>query len=192
MKKKVGIFGGTFDPIHIGHIITTRYVLEKRNLDKIIFIPCNISPLKIDVDSTLPQHRLNMLKLAIEGLPHFDYSEFEINKGEISYTVDTLIELRKKYDEIELIIGYDNLIVFDKWHKPDQIFDLAKVVVMKRNADVHVKSNHIYFDEAIILDTPTIEISSTDIRDRIKKGLSIDYLVPQKIKEYIVDNGLYK
>lgn len=188
---KIGIFGGTFDPVHVGHIITTHFVLEKRGLDKIIFIPCNISPLKTSVESSSPTHRLNMLKLAIEGLPQFECSDYEINKGDVSYTYDTLLEMKKKYDYLELIIGYDNLIVFDKWKNPDKIFEIANVVAMKRNSDTEIKIAHKYFEQAIILDTPAIEISSTEIRDRVNKKLPIDYLVPEKVKEYILTNGLY-
>lgn len=188
---KVGIFGGTFDPVHIGHITTTRFVLEKRGLDKIIFIPCNISPLKTSVESSSPIHRLNMLKLAIEGLPQFEYSDYEIKKGDVSYTYDTLLEMKKYYAHLELIIGYDNLVVFDKWKNPDKIFEAANVVAMKRNTDTEIKIAHKYFDKAIVLDTPTIEISSTEIRERVTKKLPIDYLVPEKVKEYILTNGLY-
>lgn len=192
MINKIGIFGGTFDPVHIGHLITTQFVLEKRSLDKIIFIPSNISPLKRDNLNSSPDHRLSMLKLAVDGNPKFDISNFELEKGNVSYTYDTLCEMKKKYREIELIIGYDNLVVFDKWYKPDEIFELADVVVMKRSCDEDKVVNHKYFDKAIILDTPGIEISSTEIRNRVKNNLPIDYLVPQKVKEYIFSNGLYK
>ena len=188
---KVGIFGGTFDPVHIGHIITTRFVLEKRGLDKIIFIPCNISPLKTSVESSFPIHRLNMLKLAIEDIPQFEFSDYEINKGDVSYTYDTLLEMKKYYEHLELIIGFDNLIVFDKWKNPDKIFEIANVVAMKRNTETEIKIAHKYFDKTIVLDTPTIEISSTEIRERVTKKLPVDYLVPEKVKEYILTNGLY-
>ncbi len=192
MINKVGIFGGTFDPVHVGHLITTQFVLEKRSLDKIIFLPCNISPLKRDNLNSSPKHRLAMLKLATNDNPRFDISNFELEKGAVSYTYDTLCEMKKNYRHIELIIGYDNLVVFDKWHKPDEIFELADVVVMKRSYDEHKVANHKYFNKAIVVDTPGIEISSTEIRNRVKNNLPIDYLVTQKVKEYIFSNGLYK
>jgi nicotinate-nucleotide adenylyltransferase len=192
MKQKIGIFGGTFDPVHIGHIITTRFVLEQRKLDRIVFIPCNISPLKTNINSTTSEHRLNMLKLAVENHPQFDFSDYEIQKGEVSFTFDTLCEMQKKYSEIELIIGYDNLVLFDKWKNPDGIFDITKVVVMKRHGTSAEKPTNKYFDKAIILDTPSIEISSTEIRERVKNNLPIDFLVPEKVKEYIYQNKLYK
>ncbi|MEJ5350042.1 MAG: nicotinate-nucleotide adenylyltransferase [Melioribacteraceae bacterium] len=191
MNQKIGIFGGTFDPIHYGHLITTQYVLEKRKLDKIIFIPCYISPHKTNQNISNPVHRLNMLKLAIEKIPYFELNDYEIRKGNISYTYNTILELRKTYNYIELIIGYDNLIVFDKWHKPDEILDLVKLIVMKRTIDKEPETKNKYFEKAIILDTPTIEISSTDIRDRVKKNMPIDFLVPEKVKSYIHEHKLY-
>jgi nicotinate-nucleotide adenylyltransferase len=166
----VGIYGGTFDPVHVGHIITAQRVLEKRKLDKIIFIPAYISPLKTDKKYAPPEHRLNMLKLGLEETDNFITSDIELKRKNISYTIDTLKELKKTYDEIELIIGYDNLLVFHKWHKPDEILELCKLVVLHRK----------------------VEISSTEIRERIENNLPIDFLVPLKVKEYIYNNGLYK
>ncbi len=190
--KSVGIFGGSFDPVHFGHLITTSFVYESQNLEKIIFVPNYISPLKTDQKPTEAVHRINMLKLAIEQYPFFDYSDFEIMRDEISYTVDTLLELKKKYQSIELIIGFDNLVVFDKWRSPEKIFEMAKVIVMKRKTDVSPPEHNKFFDRAVIIDTPTIDISSTEIRNRVKEGRPIDYLVPEKVKEYIYRNRLYK
>ncbi len=189
---KIGLLGGSFDPIHNGHLITAHSVLEQRNLDKIILMPCNISPLKTEILPTDDFHRFNMVKCAVEDISQFEVSDYEINKGDVSFTIDTLVEFSKLYDDIELIIGYDNLAVFDKWKNPDAIFDLCKVVVMKRSMDNIPNSKNIYFDKAIFVPTPSIDISSTDIRKRIKNELPIDFLVPQKVKEYIYKNGLYK
>ena len=189
--KTIGVFGGSFDPIHIGHLTTSFDVLKRRSLDKIIFVPCHISPHKTDQIPTEDIHRLNMVNLAIEDSPLFESCDYEIGKGDVSYTYDTLVELRKKYNNIELIIGFDNLVVFDKWHRPDDIFKLAKVVVLKREIDNIPGVHNKYFDSAILLDTPLINISSTEIRNRVKNGLPIDYLVPQKVKEYISRHRLY-
>lgn len=190
--KAVGVFGGSFDPIHIGHLITTSLVYEKRNLEKIIFIPNNISPLKADQTPASSFHRMNMLKLAVESFPYFEVSDCEINRSGVSYTYDTLLELKKFYPKLELIIGYDNLLVFDKWHLPEKILELAIVVVMKRSTDTESVTKNKFFDSAIIINTPTIEISATEIRKRVKDGLSIEYLVPKSVKEYISKNSLYK
>ncbi len=188
----VGIVGGSFDPVHHGHLITAQDVALKRNLEKVFFIPCYISPHKVNVEYSSPEHRVNMLKLAIEDHPLFEFSDFEINRKEISYTVNTLMEFSKKYDEIELIIGFDNLLKFDSWKEPDTILKLAKLIVMKRHIDTDTKIYHKYFGEAVYVDTPTIEISGTEIRERIRKNLPIDYLVPPSVKNYIFENNLYR
>lgn len=188
--SKVGIYGGTFDPIHIGHLITTQSVLEQRQLDKIIFIPCFISPHKQTIISSSEIHRLNMLKLALAENPKFDFSTYEIDRKGISYSIDTIKEIKKYYDEIDLIIGYDNLLVFETWKEPDEIIKLVNLVVLKR---IFNKSNswNRFFENAIFLETPTIEISSSQIRERVKKNLSIDYLVPSQVNEYIKQYKLY-
>jgi len=189
---KIGLLGGTFNPIHLGHLITAQSLLEKRGYEKIIFIPCYISPLKTDTIVTKPIHRLKMLELAIEDSLYFESSSFEIDKLGVSYTIDTVLEFKKRYDNLELIIGYDNLLVFDKWHRPDDIFKEISVTVISRLSAP--KENHInrFFPLANIVNTPVIEISSTQIRDRIKKNLPIDYFTPQKVIDYIIKNSLYK
>lgn len=188
----VGIYGGTFDPVHNGHLITAQSVLEKRKLEKIIFIPAYISPLKTDREHTESKHRLKMVELAIEDNSNFIATDIELKRKNVSYTIDTLKELKKSYDDIELIIGYDNLIVFHKWYKPDKILELCKLLVLHREVDKEPEKKNIYFDKAILLDTPTIDISSTDIRLRLANDLPIDELVPLKVKEYIYKNRIYK
>jgi nicotinate-nucleotide adenylyltransferase len=190
--KAVGVFGGSFDPIHLGHLITSYDVLEKRNLEKIIFVPCHISPHKEHQVPTDDAHRLNMIKLAIEHFPFFEVNDYEIRQDGISYTLNTLIELKKYYSNIELIIGFDNLLVFESWYQPDEILKIAKLVVMKREPDNAGSFKNKYFESAIILDTVLIDISSTEIRSRIINNESIDYLVPTKVKDYIEQQGLYK
>lgn len=190
--QKIGIYGGTFDPIHFGHLITAQSVFELRKLDKILFIPSFISPLKTDQMSSSPEDRIKMLKLAIKDIPHFDYTDFEIKKKNISYTIETIKELRKTYKYIELIIGYDNLLVFDKWKNPDELLKLVKLVVLQRKVtDEKIRKNN-YFKDAIFIKTPLIDISGTDIRNRVMCGKSINFLVPQKVMAYIYKQNLYK
>ena len=190
--KAVGILGGTFDPIHHGHLITARAVAEKRDLEKIILIPANISPHKINTNHTEAHHRFKMLDLSIQNEPLFECSDYEVEKGDISYTIDTIKEMKKKYSNLELIIGYDNLVKFDKWHKPEEIISLVKLIVMKREMDKEVEIDHEFAEKAQIIDTPTIEISATDIRQRVMDNLSIEYLVTKEVKEYIYKNKLYR
>lgn len=189
--SKVGIFGGTFDPIHLGHLITAQSVKEIRNLDKIIFIPAYISPHKTDAKPSSPEDRLKMIKIAVDGVPFFDCSDIEVNKGGISYTVDTLRELKKYYNKIEFIIGYDNIFTFHTWKEPDEIFKLADVIVLKRRSSHPPQFEDKYFRQAIFVQTRGIEISATDIRERVKSGMPINFLVPPKVMEYIYNHKLY-
>ncbi len=187
--KPVGLFGGTFDPIHIGHLITAQSVFEIRRLKKIIFMPAYVSPLKVDYHSASSEDRTKMVELAIKDYPYFELSRYEIEKHRISYTIDTLVNLKKRYDEIELIIGYDNYLVFDKWKKADEILQLAKVIVLRRRVVKY--ENILHDDRFIFIDNPIIQITSTEIRDRVRKGMPIDFFVHPKVKDYIEKKNLY-
>lgn len=187
----VGIFGGTFDPIHIGHLITAQALRELRGLEKIIFIPAFISPHKVNVKSLESEHRLKLIQLSIDEIPYFEYSDIELKAAKISYTVDTLRNLKQEYDNLELIIGYDNIIDFNTWKEPDEILRLAKLIVLRRKTSVEPEKKDNYFNSAVFVETPTIEISSSEIRNRIANNLPIDFLVPRKVKEYIYKHKLY-
>lgn len=187
---KAGIFGGTFDPIHIGHLITAQAVLIERKLDLIIFMPCYISPHKTGRNAAPPEHRLKMVKLAIEGKDKFTCSSYEIEKEEVSFTIDTIRHLKETYSQLELIIGYDSLLNFETWKDPDKIVELVKLVVMKRSS-LDNKSNK-FFKDAIFVDTPIVDISSTEIREKRRKNLPLDFLVTDKVLKYITEHDLYK
>ena len=189
--SKVGIFGGTFDPIHLGHLITAQSVREIRNLDKIIFIPAFISPHKSEVKTSSPEDRLNMIKLSVNDISFFDYSDMEIKKGGVSYTVDTLRELKKQYEELEFIIGYDNIFSFHTWKDPDEILKLAKIIVLKRKSSHPPPFKDEYYRQAVFVETRGIEISATDIRERVKNEMPINFLVPLNVMEYIYNHKLY-
>lgn len=188
--SRIGVYGGTFDPIHNGHLITAQAVKEIRGLDKIIFIPAFVSPHKVNIISSSNEHRFNMLKLAIKDIDYLECSDVEIKKHQISYTINTINELKNAYKNIELIIGYDNILKFDTWKNPEEIIKLVKLVVLKRKSNIEGKNNP-YFDKAEFVDTPLIEISATAIRERVKNGKPIDFLVPDKVKQYIYKNNLY-
>ncbi len=190
--SRIGIYGGTFDPIHYGHLITAQAVRELRNLDKIIFIPSFISPHKEGFIISEPAHRINMLKLAIDKIPYFGWSDFEIKRERVSYTIDTLTEMKKKYDDIELIVGADNIKTFDRWKSPEEILGLATLIVLRRRTEADTGNRNNYTDKAVFLETPRIDISGTIIRQRVKQGLPIDFLVPQGVIKYIYDSKLYK
>ncbi|HUX93936.1 MAG TPA: nicotinate-nucleotide adenylyltransferase [Ignavibacteriaceae bacterium] len=188
----VGIFGGTFDPIHTGHLITAQAVRELRGLDKIIFIPAFISPHKTEIPTLSPEHRFAMVKLAIKNIPYFDFSDLEINTATISYTIETLRVLIKKYNKIELIIGYDNILKFSSWKEPDEILKLAKIIVLNRKLTQEPIDKDRFYNSALFVDTPTIEISSSEIRERVSKNLPLNFLVPEEVQKYIYHFNLYK
>ena len=190
--SKVGLFGGTFDPIHHGHLITAQSVKELRTLDKIIFVPAFISPHKQHEKASSAEHRLNMLKLALNDIPFFECSDFEIKQHTISYTIDTLREFKKYFDEIDLIIGYDNIFKFHTWKEPDEILKLANVIVLKRKSSHPLDFVDKYVEAATFVQTRGIEISATDIRNRVHAGLPIHYLVPKIVENYIYKHKLYK
>jgi nicotinate-nucleotide adenylyltransferase len=191
---KIGIFGGTFDPVHNGHLITALNVASIRNLDKILFIPCFISPHKTEQRASSAPHRMEMLKLAIQANEKFSLSDYEIKREGISYTIDTINYLKKSYKNIELIIGYDNFAKFATWKEPDKIIELVKLVVLKRsyNDIDSVSGENKFFNYAVFVDTPLIDISSTEIREHIRLNLPIDHLVPESVMKYIIDKKLYK
>lgn len=207
--KKIGIFGGSFNPPHLGHLILAERIVEKLKLDKLIFIPAHIPPHKKKSSIIDPIHRTKMLKLSISGKKYFDISDIEIKRGGTSFTYDTLLELHKKYKDtlFYLVIGEDNFKDFCYWKNYKQIFKLAQVVVIKRavdpenlqlkmssgaDEDCMSKTNkEITKKQFIFVDTPLMDISSTEIRKRVKSGKNIDYFVTPAVKNYILKNKLY-
>jgi nicotinate-nucleotide adenylyltransferase len=187
----VGLFGGSFNPIHFGHLITSQRVMEIRKLDKIILMPCNISPFKIEASDLLEGHtRIRMLELAVGNNPNYKIDNFELKRGGVSFTYNTIIHLKQMYSNIELIIGFDQLVEFDRWYKAEEIVKEARLVVLKREIDTPGNRN-MFEEKAEFVDTPTIDISGTEIRNRIRAGLSIEYLVPKTVADYIKQEKLY-
>ena len=193
---KVGLYGGTFDPIHIGHLLLAEWTRVKLNLNKIIFLPALIPPHKQDHAITKPQSRLQMVQLAIQENPYFQASDFEIEKGDISYSIETILRFKELYHlsnrQLYFLVGADSIIDFPAWRAPDKILQNCRVVVYRRpNFDL-LTAQTKYMSKVIQIDNPIIEISSSDIRQRVSKGYSIKYLVPYCIEEFIFNNALYK
>ncbi|CUS78778.1 nicotinate-nucleotide adenylyltransferase [Candidatus Kryptonium thompsonii] len=193
---RVGIFGGTFNPPHIGHLIVAEFIREEANLDKIIFIPCASPPHKQSPEylsqMASSQHRFEMVKIAIKGNPFFEVSDIEIKRGGISYTVETvsyLVEKFPKYD-FYLLIGADQFEEFHTWRDPDEIVKKVHLLVFNRYGYVIPESKFSPFAKFITI--PNIDISASAIRERVRAGKSIRYLVPSEVEEYIYANGLYK
>lgn len=187
----IGVFGGTFDPPHIGHLIVAEHAREELGLNKILFIPSAISPHKQDHHLSEPQFRLEMVHLAVLGHTFFEPSDVEIKRGGVSYTVDTLRKLKEIHPGVSLtlLVGLDNLAEFNAWKSPDIIFQLASVAVMTR------PGFKCYGNESskkfILCKVPDIEVSSSDIRERFRNGKSIRFLVPKAVESYINFRGLY-
>ncbi len=179
--------GGTFDPIHHGHLILARDAREALDLHRIIFVPNCRSPHKPGSFAAPPELRAAMLRAAIDGEPGFEIDEVEILRGGTSYTIDTALYLRMLYPEADLfyLIGEDNLAELHTWRRIDELLLLVQLVVMARGADGPA---HPY----ITLHQRRIDISATDIRGRIAKGESIRYLVPDKVRAIIENHQLYR
>ena len=179
--------GGTFDPIHNGHLILGRDARDTLDLRKLIFVPNNRSPHKIGGCATPAELRAAMVRAAIEGEHGFEMEDAEILRGGASYTIDTILHLRALQPEAEFLylIGEDNLAELHTWRRVDELHHLVQLVVMARGAD---GPPHPY----ITLHQRRIDISSTEIRARIAKGQSIRYLVPDKVREIIEKNQLYR
>jgi|ETNmetMinimDraft_20_1059909.scaffolds.fasta_scaffold17846_3 nicotinate-nucleotide adenylyltransferase len=191
MIPKIGILGGTFDPIHFGHFSLARSSYEELNLDKIILIPTNYPWLKKPFNLTESSHRIKMIELFIKNINWLELSNIDILRGGNSYTKDTLEELKTIFSEetkMYLIIGSDSLIDFPKWKDHKEILELAEIVVAKRPG---FETNLKDLQEFNTLNSSMLNISSTIVRSNIKKGLSIDGLISLEVKNYINNNKLY-
>ncbi|MEX1045578.1 MAG: nicotinate (nicotinamide) nucleotide adenylyltransferase [Chthoniobacterales bacterium] len=181
-----GILGGSFDPIHHGHLILARAALEELGLDRILFIPANMSPHKTDTTPATAQDRLAMLQLAIGNERGFEALDLELHRPPPSFTVETLRELRSNHpdDEFTLLIGADNVAKFETWREPDEIRRLAHLAVLDR------AKHDAAHDWPVV--RRLVDLSSTDIRARVAAGRSIRYLTPAPVCDYITAHGLYR
>ncbi|MDU3087432.1 MAG: nicotinate-nucleotide adenylyltransferase [Peptoniphilus harei] len=198
--KKYGIFGGSFNPIHYGHLMICEYIKEEMGLDKVIFIPTGNPPHK-DLGVSA-EDRYEMVRLAISPNPDFEISDIETTRVKLSYTVDTIRELKKIYKEEKLyfLIGLDSLFQLKTWKKIGDLSQEIEFVVALRPGyiDKEEINNEIDFlrknfgTKINLIKTPLYEISSTDLRDRIHEGKSLRYLIPKKVLDYIEESGFYK
>ena len=163
---KICIFGGTFDPIHTGHLIIAEFVRDALKLDQILFMPTNVPPHKNPTDITDASMRLEMTDLAIKENKHFKVSSYEIDKGGISYTVDTLQYLRDNFgltkQDTFLLIGADSLLDLESWHRPNRIVNFCRIVVVRRPGCRFDDSINLYAKEILEIDAPLLDISSTE------------------------------
>jgi len=194
------LFGGSFDPVHIGHILIARDVREHLGAEKVIFIPAYHAPLK-EGHGASPQDRLAMLRLAVEGEESFEVEDWEIRRGGISYTVDTLEFLLPRLgSKPYLLLGADSVLKLHLWKEPQRVLNLARVVVVDRGGNVERVQVYLrkHFPELregedlILLPVRRIDISATEIRRRLREGRSIYCMVPERVENYIRERGLYR
>ena len=197
---RIGIMGGTFDPVHMGHLLAAEQCREQLGLDQLRFIPAYVSPFKLDKQAAQPKHRLEMLQLATQSNPSFRVDDRELSRGGTSFTVDTLRELKAEQPESELVflMGADSLAEFDKWREPAEICRLAKVVVVARGGtpppDLLMLSRFLPSGsqaEQHVITMPQCEISSSGIRQAIAAGRSVRYQVPAAVAAYVEQHRLY-
>ncbi len=199
--KKVGILGGTFNPVHMAHLIIADTAQEAAGLDEVLFIPSGCSYLKDSTEILSAKDRIRMTGLAIEDNPGFALSTIETEREGNSYTCDTLLELKRRYPEQEyyLILGADNLFSMERWKNPEVVFQNSRILAAvrggKKQADMEKKIAELeekYDAKISLLPVKHIDISSSAIRDKIAAGQSIRYMLPEKVRQYILRNHLYE
>ncbi len=197
---RVGVIGGTFDPIHIAHLVIAEEARVRLDLERVVFVPAGTPPHKVDYDLSSAEHRLAMVELAIATNPYFVLSRVDIERSGPCYTVETIKLLKDKWGpgvEIYFIMGQDSLVDILTWHEPQRLIQLCHLVVLGRPG---YKANLEELEALLpgvtsrthILNSPELAISSSDIRQRVREGLPIKYQVPEAVEEYIYAHGLYR
>jgi len=186
---RLGLLGGSFNPIHHGHLITAIRAAEAARLDRVLFIPAAVSPLKNGDELAPARDRWAMLRLALRGTPLFEASDLELRRGGVSYTVDTLRELRRRTDaRLFWILGTDAARLLPRWKSIDEVRRLASFIIVSRPGDRVVRK----MPKDLIIRAPLLELSSSEIRERVRRGLSIRYMLPDAVERYLRRKGLYR
>jgi nicotinate-nucleotide adenylyltransferase len=211
---RIGIFGGTFNPVHQGHLIAAEEIRQRFQLQRIIFVPSARPPHKPNLELMDAKHRLEMARLAIEGNPHFDISSIELDRSGYSYSVETVQSFRKEFGEdaaLFFIIGADAFPELNSWHEPERLIGLCNFIVLSRpgfsfdevfqrveetfGIKDHEEKDRVSLPNGHFLylaEITPVGISSTLIRSRIREGGAIKYLLPEPVESYILSNNLYK
>jgi nicotinate-nucleotide adenylyltransferase len=204
MTARIGVMGGTFDPIHHGHLVAAAEVHHAFSLDRVVFVPTGSPWQKSDSPVTPAEQRLEMTELAIASNDAFDVSRIEVDRGGPTYTVDTLRELHGRElhgramradgaSELYFITGADAILEILTWKDPDEALELATFVAVTRPGHELADLGPLAFkDRVVVLEIPALAISSTDIRRRVAEGRPIRYLVPDAVASYIAEHGLYR
>lgn len=196
---RAGIFGGSFNPVHSGHVKLARFAKEELGLDKLIIVPANVSPFKIE-GSISGADREAMCRLAFSADEGFIVSGTEINRGGVSFSVDTVSEMTVLFPDCELflIIGSDMLLQFDKWKEYKRILSMCTLAAVSRQREDKIRELEAFADEklrqcgkVVIMPFEPLEINSTEIREKLALGENVSELLPEKVYQYIKDRGLY-
>ena len=193
---RLGLMGGTFDPIHFGHLLAAEEALVRCQLDEVLFVPAGRPWMKEGVEVTPAHHRMNMTALAVAYNPRFSVSSIEVDREGPTYTVDTLEELRDEdcSREMFLIVGADSVAQMDRWKQPERIQELCTVIAVPRPGyEPPAHSHRLQGSVRVIyLDAPLAAISATEVRGRVSRGLPVRHCIPEAVEEYIQQNGLYQ
>jgi nicotinate-nucleotide adenylyltransferase len=196
---RIGILGGTFNPPHLGHLVSAQEAYLQLELDRVLFIPASIPPHKAVEDEPGADHRVALCRLAIAGDERFDVEDLEISRPGPSYTVDTLEELHSRAPDSELflIVGGDIAAGLPEWHQPERVLSLATLAVAQRRGTSQTAVREALGglrggERSRFFEMPTIGLSSTMIRDRVRSGVPIRYLVPETVAQYIDHHQLYR
>ena len=203
MGTRIGIFGGSFDPIHFGHLLLAELCCESFQLDQIRFLVANVSPFKTDQQPASDKDRIEMVMLAIGGNPKFEIDTREIDRGGVSYTIDSVRSISAELpgSKLFLLMGSDALADIAKWREPSELFRLVTPSVISRGGVGDPPWNVLepYIDPIRMMEilkskvtAPQIEISSRDLRERCRRGKSIRYQVPSAVEMFIRERGLYR
>ena len=197
---RIAIIGGAFDPVHFGHLAAAQTVYENFDVEKVVLMPLGDAPHK-DVSKTPARQRYEMVREAVRDNPAFAVSDMEVKRSGKTYTVDTVREIKDINPQIDIyfVMGADELEAIDSWKSPDILFSLCRVIAVSRpgyNTQKLVEKigevKEKYGGEASFLEVPSLDISSSDLRNRIKTGRSVKYLIPREAEEYIEKHDLYK
>ncbi len=192
-RQRIGIMGGTFDPIHHGHLVAASEVQDYVDLDQVVFVPAGQQPFKVDQVIAPAEHRYLMTVIATASNPRFTVSRVDIDRAGVTYTIDTLQEIRQQFPDADLffITGADALSQIFEWRQPERLFEMAHFIGVTRPghrlSDMGLPGEHV-----TLLEIPAMAISSTNCRDRVAAGQPVWYLVPDGVVQYINKHGLYR